>query len=423
MPTRSSRGLSRRRLLQGAAGAGLAALTTRALAPQAFATGPYPSDGPELSKVSIGFVAVQSCAPLIVAHERKLFAKHGLESTLVKEASWAAARDKLASGENHATHMKMAQPIGGTMGVLGAMPTPMIAPFTLARGGSAFLIAKPLAGRLTKDPETWKAVAAEYAERKESFTIALPLFQGWHGMMYRHFLANAGIDADRTFKVITLPPAQMVQNMKVGTMQACAMVEPWGVRGVATKIANVVMYGHELWPSHPIKSLGLMADFAQRHPLTVRAILRAVHEAAVWCDDLGNRAELARMLAVPSYLHVPEDQLLATLNGRFDWGDGRTAEEQQNAITYSVGTYPQRREFKWLMAQFSRWGMVEGTVDYDRIATNVMRCDLYDDALRDLGVAAGVQDDTPIALWDGTRFDHTRAAEHVLEYAVHNRKL
>jgi hypothetical protein len=30
--------------------------------------------------------------------------------------------------------------------------------------------------------------------------------------------------------------------------------------------------------------------------------------------------------------------------------------------------------------------------------------------------------DEPIAFWDGTTFDHRRAAEHVREYAVHSRK-
>lgn len=401
---------------------GSATLTAAAFTARIAAAGPHQGDGPETPKISVGFVAVASGAPLVVAHERGFFAKHGLESRISKEASWAAARDKLVSGENHTSHVKMAQPIGGTMSALGADPTPMIAPYTLSRSGSAFLVAKPLAGRLTKDPQTWTAIAAEYAERKEPFTIALPLFQGWHGMMYRHFLANAGIHADQQFKVITLPPAQMVQNMKVGTMQACAMVEPWGVRGVSTKTAAMVMYGHELWPAHPTKSLGLMADFAEKNPKTVRAILRAVHEAAQWCDQPDNRETLAQMLAAPSYLHTPKDQVLAVLEGRFDWGDGRTAHEPQNAITYSVGTAPQPRETKWFMAQLARWGMVGGAIDYDAVASSIMRRDLYESALRDLGVTPEAPIDEPIAFWDGTAFDHRRAAEHVREYAVHSRK-
>lgn len=401
---------------------GSATLTAAAFAARVAAAGPFQSDGPETPKISVGFVAVASCGPLVVAHERGFFTKHGLEARLSKEASWAAVRDKLVAGENHASHTKMAQPIGGTLSALGADATPMIAPYTLSRSGSAFLVAKPLAGRLTKDPQTWAAVAAEFAERGEPFTLALPLFQGWHGMMYRHFLANAGIHADRQFKVITLPPAQMVQNMKVGTMQACAMVEPWGVRGVETKTAAVAMYGHELWPGHPTKSLGLMTEFAEKNPKTVRAILRAVHEAALWCDQPDNRPMLAEMLAAPSYLNAPKDQVLAVLEGRLDWGDGRTAHEPQHAITYSVGTAPQPREFKWLMAQLARWGMVEGALDYDVVANSIMRRDLYDSALSDLGVTAAAPIDEPIALWDGTAFDHRRAAEHVREYAVHSRK-
>lgn len=416
MSTPRRPGPSRRQVLHGALAAGLVLPLFRFAVP-----GPYASDAPEQPKLSIGFIAVASCAPLVVAKERGFFARHGLDVTLVKEASWASCRDKLLTGENQASHLKNAQPLGISLGAQGSTPAAMIAPLTLARSGSAFLIPRALGGVLTRDPASWAAYHAELKKKGEALTIALPWFWGWHSLIWRHFLATGGIHADRDFKLVTMPPAQMVQNMKVGSMQACGMVEPWGVRGVETKVANILFYGHEIWPHHPTKSLGLMAEFADRNPKTVRALLCAVLEAAKWCDQKENRPELARMLATPSYLNVPVGQLEAMFLGKLAWGDGRTAEDPANAIEYSSDTFPQVREFKWLLAHLCRWGFVPMNVDFDRAVEAVMRTDLHTAATEALGLPPGVQNNEPIVLSDGDRFEHQNARAYTEAFQIHSR--
>ncbi|MGC4120379.1 MAG: ABC transporter substrate-binding protein [Myxococcales bacterium] len=410
-------GLTRRDFLKGSAVAGLVAGL-----PTGWAGGAWADEGPEQKEVRLGIVAVSSCAPIVVAHEKGFFKKHGLTSSIAKESSWATARDKLVSGENHGSHMKLAQPIGATMGLLGSPKTPMLAPYTLSRNGSVFMVSKKLEGVLTADPKTWKKFADELKAKGEVLTIALPLPFGWHSLMWRHFLANAGINADKELKLITLPPAQMVQNLRVGTMHACAMVEPWGTRGVSEKVTSIVFYGHELWPDHPTKAFSVMETFAEKNPRTVRAMLRAVHEAAAWCDDFGNRPELAKLLAVPSYLNSPEAAVRPALMGELDWGDGRKATDKAHAISYSRGTTTEARELKWFVSQFRRWGMCEGEPDYDGLAKRIARAELYQGALKDLGVAAPAPNDAPIKLWDGTVFDHKKAAEFAKSAPINNLK-
>src|SRR5882672_8635527 len=53
----------------------------------------YASDAPETSKVRIGIIALTDCSSIVMAHELGLFKKHGIESTISKEASWAVIRD------------------------------------------------------------------------------------------------------------------------------------------------------------------------------------------------------------------------------------------------------------------------------------------------------------------------------------------
>lgn len=423
IPPRASQN-SRRLFLKAAGATGLLAASGGSAwaARLARPVGPYQSDAPEVAELKLGIIAVASCAPLVVAAERGFFKRHGLSVTIVKESGWAACRDKMVSGENQASHMKTAQPLGITLGAQGAEAVPMIAPLTLSRSGSAFMIARSLRDKLTRDPATWSNYNAELVKKGEALTIALPWFWGWHAMMWRYFLATGGINADKEFKMVSMPPAQMVQNMKVGSMQACGMVEPWGVRGVTADVSDILFYGHELWPDHPTKSLGLRADWAEKHPKTTQAMLRAVIEAARWCDDPANKADLAKLLATPSYLNVPVAQLETVFAGQLAWGDGRTEAAPQHAIHYARDSYPQAREFKWLLSQLSRWGFVAAELDYDALVEPILRTDLHDSAMTALGLDKFMRNDQPLTLWDGSVFEHQKAAEYADAFEIHNRQ-
>src|SRR2546429_5124845 len=86
--------------------------TTALLAgvPGGWAGGVYAADGPEAPKVRIGIIALTDCSSIVTAHELGLFKKHGIESTISNEASWAGIRDRLTLGENQPIHMLLVIP-------------------------------------------------------------------------------------------------------------------------------------------------------------------------------------------------------------------------------------------------------------------------------------------------------------------------
>src|SRR5436190_6869884 len=100
--------ISRRSLLSGLM-AGL---------PAGWIGGAYAADGPETTSVRFGIIALTDCSSIVMAHELGLFKKHGIESIISKEASWAVIRDRLTLGENHSTHMLFGMPFASTMGLL-----------------------------------------------------------------------------------------------------------------------------------------------------------------------------------------------------------------------------------------------------------------------------------------------------------------
>jgi nitrate/nitrite transport system substrate-binding protein len=67
--------------------------------------------------------------------------------------------------------------------------------------------------------------------------------------------------------------------------------------------------------------------------------------------------------------------------------------------------YPQLKYGKWWLTQLRRWGFVEGAPDYEGVAKQVMRADLYEEAMKEIGYAHGGADDKAETLFDGVTFD------------------
>jgi nitrate/nitrite transport system substrate-binding protein len=66
--------------------------------------------------------------------------------------------------------------------------------------------------------------------------------------------------------------------------------------------------------------------------------------------------------------------------------------------------------------------MVEANPDYAGVAAKVMRPDLYQAALKELGVDPGTQNDSPETLFDGVTFDPKSPETYATSFAVHSMK-
>src|SRR2546421_9549009 len=144
--------LSRRQFLGSTVrGLGLAALV--GALPRGWIGAVYASDAPETSDLKFGIIALTDCSSIVIAHEKGLFKKYGVNSTVSKGASWAAIRDSLSNGDIQATHMLLGMPLASTMGLLGAPRKPMIIPWMLNRNGQAISLKAELKGKVGSDPK------------------------------------------------------------------------------------------------------------------------------------------------------------------------------------------------------------------------------------------------------------------------------
>jgi nitrate/nitrite transport system substrate-binding protein len=416
-----------RRTFLGAIGATGAALLGASCSDSRSEAGPKPKDlggdGPETRSIRLGIIALTDCSPIVIAKEKGFFAEQGLDVTIVKGASWAAIRDSLSSGDLHGTHMLLGMPIASTMGLGGAPKVPMVVPWMLNRNGQAITLKAALKGKVAGDPKALAPFVAEAKAKGSPMTFAMTFPPGTHAMWMRYFLAAGGIDPDKDISLITIPPAQMIANMKVGTMDGFCVGEPWNARAIADGIGYTAITTQQLWKDHPEKVCAFTKAFADANPKTVKAVLKALHQASVWLDVMSNRAEQAKIVSATTYINCPPEIIQGRLEGKYDFGDGRTLDDPDYMIFSQRNcNYPQAKYAVWWLTQFRRWGMVEGTPDYAGVAAQVMRPDLYEAAMKELGVEHGGPSAAPETLFDGITFDPAKPEEYALGFAVKSAK-
>ena len=200
-------------------------------------------------------------------------------------------------------------------------------------------------------------------------TFAMTFPPGTHAMWMRYWLAAGGINPDKDVALIVVPPAQMVANMKVGKMDGFCVGEPWNARAIADGIGYTAINTQDIWKDHPEKVCAFTGEFADKNPKTVKAVLKALHEASVWLDDMKNRPEQAEIVSQGHVHQLPEGDdprpHAGALRLRRRPQEGRP---ELHDLQQRNCNYPQPKYAVWWLTQFRRWGMVEGAPDYKGVA-------------------------------------------------------
>ena len=392
--------------------------------------------------LTLGFLPLVDSAPLIVARERGFAEAEGLRLKLVRETSWANVRDRVALGHFDGAAMLAPLPIASTLG-LGPLATPMIAPFAFGFGGNAITLSVALVEAMATeagDPPAVQAQALARVTRAVPLRLAVVHPFSAHNYELRYWLAFAGLDPESDAEISTLPPPSMVEALAEGRIDGFCAGEPWGSLAVEAGLGAIVAVKSALWRQGPDKVLGLRADTPERRPLAVPALLRALHGAARWAGDPGNRDALAELLAREDYVGTPAPILKRALAGRLVLRAGEAATALPGFLEFyaHAANFPWRSHALWFAAQMARWGQVAASPEAFAKAAAVYRPDLYRAALSPLGVDLPRADskvegaltrETPVAsrrggltlgpdgFFDGRPFDPDRIDEYLAGFA------
>jgi len=411
--------MNRRKFLKTAVAASSAATLMKGL-PGGWAGSVYADDSPETPNMRFGMIALTDCAPIVMAHELGYFKKFGINSVVSKEASWAVIRDKLSLGENHATHMLIGMPFASTMGLAGSPVKPMVIPWLLNRNGQAITLNNRLKKAGVKAPKDVKPLVEHAKSSGDPLTFAMTFPPGTHAMWIRYWLASGGIHPDKDVTLITIPPAQMVANMKVDKMDGFCVGEPWNNRSIVDGIGYTVTTTQKMWKDHPEKVCAFTEEFATKNPKSVKAVLKALHLASEYLDKMDNRRSAAEVISRPTYINCPPEIILERLMGKYNYGDGRS-EQDPDYMIYSDRNcnYPHQIYGMWFMSQFRRWGMVKGAPDYKGVTKRVLRSDIYLEAMKELGVNRQITEQTKVTLFDSA-LDAADPEKYATSFPVHS---
>ncbi|MEM9110202.1 MAG: CmpA/NrtA family ABC transporter substrate-binding protein [Planctomycetota bacterium] len=355
----------------------------------------------EKSQLDIGFIPLSDCAPLAIAYEKGFFERHGLRVTLHREASWASIRDKTMLGLFDAAHMLYPMPIAMTLGV-GGVQCPMVTAICLSLGGNAITVSNALHSEMSDIGEhveihqaesarvLKKTIDARHRSGKGPLRFGVVFPTSTHHYELRFWMSSAGIDPDRDVQILVVPPPEMPDAMRSGKIDGYCVGEPWNSFAVERGWGKTLITKQGLWNNGPEKVLGTTRQWAEQHPKTHQALVRAVLEACVWVDQQVNREEVASIIAQQRYIDAPVHAVRMSMMGQFRYELDRPVEPQPDFMSFHryAANFPWKSHAKWFMTQMLRWNQIEHVPDFDRVAGQVMMDELYRHAAKELGVAA-----------------------------------
>jgi nitrate/nitrite transport system ATP-binding protein len=382
----------------------------------------------EKTTVNIGYIPLSDAAPLVIAKEKGLFAKHGIERVnLLPVSNWDAIAAGVTSGEMDAAQMVAGLPIALTLGMNGQNPTTMSVPLVLSRNGNAITLSKELYDwgvRSLKDLKTAiesnsTSLSPSIRDRVLNLGVVHPC--SMHNLMLRYWLASGGIDPDRDVNLITLPPQEMVSRLKKGEIDGFCVGEPWNTQAIQEGIGFVIATDLDIWAGNPEKVLGFTEAWQQQYPNTYLAIVKAILEACDYCDDPRHREEIVNLLAQPEYLNTPPQYLKPGLMGMFSRGGNSTPEPLPRFHQFHLdnANCPRRVEGTWILSQLARWGITPFPKNRIEVLERVRRVDLFLQATEQLGIVGIEPDRDPFQLFDGQVFDPDRPLDYIKNQPIH----
>jgi len=368
--------------------------------------------------VKLGFIPLTDCSPIVMAKELGLFKKYGVEVVVTKESSWANVRDKILTGELDGAHCLYSMPFSVYTGVGGKAGSEMKIAMMLNVNGQAITLSKDFCGKVGfKQMNKVTPVVAAKLKAEKEVTFAMTFPGGTHDLWLRNWMSIAGLN-QKAVKIITIPPPQMVANMKVGNMDGYCVGEPWGGVAVKQGIGFTQVATQDIWKDHPEKALVVNKDFSAKRKADLVKVMKAVMEACKWLDVPANRKKAAAIIGKAPYVNAPAEVIENRLMGNYDLGCNQGTEIYDNdyMLFHKGGmvNFPRKSHAIWAMAQFVRFGYLKDAPNYAAIADKLILQDLYQEVAKSMNVKIPNDDMKPFSLtMDKTVFDPNNAAAYL----------
>lgn len=390
-----------RRVFLRAVGASTAAAAIAAMFPIGAATEALAQSGPiEKRNLKVGFIPITCATPIIMAEPMGFYSKHGLNVEVIKTAGWAVIRDKTLNKEYDAAHMLSPMPLAITLGV-GSNPIPYTMPAVENINGQAITLA--MKHKDKRDPRSWKG-----------FKLAVPFDYSMHNYLLRYYLAEHGIDPDADVQIRSVPPPEMVANLRADNIDGFLAPDPVNQRAVFDGVGFIHLLSKEIWDRHPCCAFAASREFVTQTPNTYAALLKAIIDATAYASRPENRKQIAEAIAPANYLNQPVTVVEQVLTGTFADGLGNV---KRDANRIDFDPFPYESFAIWIMTQMKRWGQIKGDVDYAGVAKQVFLATDTAKLMREVGLTPPTSTTKTFVVM-GKTFDPSKPAEYIESFAI-----
>jgi len=392
-----------RRRLVGAFGGGAVMAAIESVFPLATAREALAqaAGAPEKRDLKIGFIPITCATPIIMAHPMGFYQRHGLNVEVIRTAGWAVIRDRAIAREYDAAHMLSPMPLAMSMGVGVAQPVPFAVAAIENTNGQAITLA--MKHREKRNPAEWRG-----------FRFAVPFDFSMHNYLLRAYVAEAGLDPDRDIQIRSVPPPEMVANLRADNIDGFLGPDPFNQRAVFDGVGFIHVLTKEFWDGHPCCAFAVPRGMITEAPNTFAALLRSIVEATAYASKAENRREVAQAIAGQNYLNQPPTVVEQVLTGTFADGLGRV---QRVPDRINFDPFPWHSMAIWMLTQMKRWGQVRGEVDYAGIAQQVFLALDAGRAMREQGLPVP-EGTTRVHRIFGRDFDSAQPEAYLNSFAI-----
>jgi nitrate/nitrite transport system substrate-binding protein len=365
------------------------------------ATEAFAEGGPlEKKDLKVGFIPISCATPIIMAKPMGFYEKQGLNVEVVKTAGWAVIRDKTLNKEYDASHMLSPMPVAISLG-LGATPTPFVVPAIENINGQGITLA--MKHKDKRDPKDWKGMK-----------FAIPFDYSMHNYLLRYYLAEHGLDPDTDVQLRSVPPPEMVANLRADNIDGFLAPDNICQRAIYDGVGFLHMLSKEIWDGHPCCAFAASKEFIATSPNTFAALSRAIVDATAYSSKAENRKEIADAIAPANYLNAPPIVLEQVLTGTYADGLGGIKKDPKRV---DFDPFPWTSFAVWMLTQMKRWGQIKGDVDYKGVAEQVFLATDMTKLMKEMGLTPPAATSKTFVVM-GKTFDPAKPEEYVAGFKI-----
>ncbi|GBO52082.1 nitrate ABC transporter, nitrate-binding protein [Pseudanabaena sp. lw0831] len=391
------------------------------------------SDIPEVQSVRLGIIPSLEVAPILVANNKKLFAKYGMTDVeIVPFRSWQDICDRTVIGTElgksndgiDGGHFYSPLPELMNEGLVNQHPrkTAMYVLMRLHTHGGYIVVSKRLKPfgiqlkRATFSP--WQDVAKFFGQPMHG---AIAEHGSNYDLWLRYWLASMDIIPKQNIDILEIPFDEIIPQVKQNKADLLCLDSWRTLKLIEARLADPAIAIGEIWRNYPGEILAMRADWVDKYPIATQALLQAIMEAQIWCDDPANAKELDTLLALSFTSRNLVSEPIKMFSQLFQNSPKQSMRRLKIDIPNSINSikywsndgisvsYPYKSHDLWFLTEYRRWNPLPIDFETKETIDAVNREDLWKNAAKAIGVP-----DTNIPIstsrgietfFDGLKFD------------------